>query len=239
MNYEQIFSDPMVMMGLQMMAANQGRGMAPAAAFGRAGVATASNLAATRERASQRAREDKMIDIQEARNTEQARHNRATEGTAQDRLDLYSATPVDLGGGKYFTPLHGVQGGSMDPITAMLMSQMGLPGMGMGGGMPSPGGSIDDQLRSLDDSFKAPAAPAAKPAPAAPAPAPAMPTPVVTPAAAPVMTAGASGDDVLDFTLRDLLEANQSAGQAITQPVMNWWDEMMANRRSSVPPRMR
>jgi len=154
MNFEQLMQNPYFMMGAQMMAANQGKGMAPGAAFGQAAMGTADQLARTRKQAAKRSREEKAMDITERRLAETTRANLEREKQAAAKAQMYQQRPEALPGapGKYWTPSHGVQGGSIDPMTMMMMMQGGGMGFPMGGG--APGADSDtakrERLKSME-----------------------------------------------------------------------------------------
>jgi len=190
---EQLMQNPAFLMGAQMMAANRGKGVAPGVAFGTAAMGTAEALAKTRMAAAKRSREEKALDLTAQRLSEEARHNKTAEGeasrhnlsseTADERKQrMYEQRPIDLGNGKFWTPGHGVQGGSIDPLTLMLMMNggMGIPGAGGGGsaGGPAAGPADSDeakraQLRKMTWDSGPAGPPAATPATPAPAAAPA------------------------------------------------------------------
>ena len=215
----ELYDNPYFLLGAQMAGANAGKGMAPGPAFGQAALGTALQLAQTRERAAQAARESKLLELKQAAQAEAERANKAGETAANKKQSMYERRPEDIGGGRFWTPAHGVQGGGMGLMDMLLMNQLGgVPGM-MGGGGAQSGNPLDDTVNQ----FMNPSPQTAPPAPAAPQmPAPQAAPMMPAPQSAPSMPAPQS-NNALNMTLGDLLNMNQQAGRS----VLDWLSQQM------------
>lgn len=141
---KQLMRNPAFIAGLNMMAANRGTGTALGPAAGIAGLNTMQQLELLETESANRSYQNKSLELAQER-------NRLAQELAQKRMEmqqkqfqeekrqaatkeqLYQARPEPLGAGRYFTPLHGVQGGGSPLDWAMfgggdLMPTMDIPG---------------------------------------------------------------------------------------------------------------
>lgn len=105
-------------MGAQMLAANQGAGMKPGPAFGRAAMGTMGHLAGIEKASADQTFKNKQLELQEER-------NRIARETAQEKSQLMKQKPQQLKDGVWWHPLTGVRTQSIDPLKAMMAAMMG------------------------------------------------------------------------------------------------------------------